>query len=115
MHAWVAAIEANPSDHDAGYGYAEFCLFLDDKERFGSARQAMLSKFGTTSDPYLCERIARACLLRDASEDELRQAVELAERAVAVDARSTQACIPISSSPTAWRNTVKGTSIKQSR
>jgi serine/threonine-protein kinase len=83
--AWQAASEASPGDHDACYGYAELCLFLGQEEQYRRARQALLSRFGTATDPYLCERTARACLLRPASGDELRQAATLAERAVAVD------------------------------
>jgi Flp pilus assembly protein TadD len=83
--AWKTALEANPPEHDAWYGYAEFCLYLGHEEEYRRARQALLAKFGTSTDPYIAERTARACLLLPVSGDELRQAVALAERAAAVE------------------------------
>jgi eukaryotic-like serine/threonine-protein kinase len=82
--AWRADLDADPPEHDAWYGYAEFCLFLGQEDEYRRARQALLAKFGATTNPHVMERTARACLLRPATEDELRQAVDLAERAVAV-------------------------------
>jgi serine/threonine-protein kinase len=86
LSAWKAAIEAYQV-HGAHYGYAEFCLFLGRKEEYRRARQDLLAAFGKHPDltPFTAERIARTCLLLPASEDELRQAVTLAERAAAVD------------------------------
>jgi serine/threonine-protein kinase len=43
----------------------------------------LLKKFGATTNPFEAERTARACLLLPGTHDELRQAVALAERAVA--------------------------------
>ena len=43
----------------------------------------MLAHFGSTTDLAVAERTGRACLLLPGSEDELRQAVALTERAVA--------------------------------
>jgi len=82
--AWNAWIEASPLDHEIHYGYAEFCLFLGQDEQYRLARTDLLSKFGSTADPYIAERVARACLLMPASGEELRQAVTLAGRATAV-------------------------------
>jgi eukaryotic-like serine/threonine-protein kinase len=82
---WAKALEADPPEHDAWYGYAELCLFLGHNEEYRRARQALLAKFGASTDPRIAERTARACLLLPASGDELRQAVALAERAAAAD------------------------------
>jgi serine/threonine-protein kinase len=82
---WREALEADPPGHDAWYGYAEFCLFLGQEEEYRRARQALLRRFGTTTDPHVAERTATACLLRPAAGDELRQAAELAGRATAVE------------------------------
>src|SRR5262249_58277549 len=53
----------------------------------GGDGQDLPAAFGKRPDlaPSTAERIARACLLLPASGDELRTAVALAERAVAVD------------------------------
>ncbi len=79
--AWQAALDADPSEHNAWYGYAEFCLYLGRKDEYLDARTALLDKFGLTTDPYEAERVARACLLRPAVGRDLRRAVALAERA----------------------------------
>jgi serine/threonine-protein kinase len=83
--AWQAALKADPPEHAAWYGYAEFCLFLGEEGEYRRARQALLHRFGATTDPQIAERTARACLLLPASGNELRQAVALAERAAAAD------------------------------
>jgi serine/threonine-protein kinase len=91
LSAWKTAIEAYLV-HDTWYGYAECCLFHGREEEYRRARQDLLTAFGTHPDmsPFTAERIARACLLLPASGDELRQAVALAERAVAAG-RTTHA------------------------
>jgi serine/threonine-protein kinase len=83
--AWKAALEADPPDHDAWYGYAELCLFLGDEEEYRRARRDLLERFGATNSPYVAERAGRACLLGPASGEELRRSVALAERAVATN------------------------------
>jgi serine/threonine-protein kinase len=81
--AWKSILEAEPFEHDAWYGYAELCLFLGDEDEYRRARRDLLERFGATINPYVAERAGRACLLMPATGDELRQAVALAERAVA--------------------------------
>jgi serine/threonine-protein kinase len=81
--AWKSALEADPLEHDAWYGYAELCLFLGEEDEYRRARRALLERFGVATNPYIAERTGRACLLRPATGDELRQAVALAERAIA--------------------------------
>ncbi len=86
LAAWKAAID-DLAPHDVCYGYAEYCLFVGREEEYRHARQDLLAKFGRHPDltPFTKERIARACLLRPATGDELRTAVALAEQAVAAD------------------------------
>ncbi len=81
--AWEKLLEFDPPDHDSWYGYAELCLFLGREEDYRRARRALLERFGATTYPFDAERIARACLLLPGTDDELRQAVALAERASA--------------------------------
>src|SRR5262245_50901263 len=82
--AWEKVLERKPQEHDPWYGYAELCLFLEKADDYRRARRALLDRFRTNTNPFDAERTARACLLLPATEDELRQAVALARRAVAV-------------------------------
>jgi serine/threonine-protein kinase len=83
--AWEKHLVHDPPDHDSWYGYAELCLFLGREEDYRLARQALLKRFGATTNPFKAERTARACLLLPGTDDELRQALALAERAVAAE------------------------------
>jgi serine/threonine-protein kinase len=80
---WKKALELDPPDHDAWFGYAELCLFLGHEEEYRLARRDLLRRFGDTSSPLFAEQTARAALLTPLSEEELRTAVILAGRAVA--------------------------------
>src|SRR5262249_28975703 len=61
---WEQILEANPSDHDPWYGYAQLCAFLGTEEAYHRARQALLQRFGdTTTDWVTAERTGLACLL----------------------------------------------------
>jgi eukaryotic-like serine/threonine-protein kinase len=82
--AWKKALAANLGEHEAWSGYPELCLFLGDKDEFKWARTELLARFRDTTDPYVAERVGRACLLLPGSEEELRQAVALTRRAAAV-------------------------------
>jgi serine/threonine-protein kinase len=83
--AWQTALEANPLDHNAWFGYAELCLFLGREDEYLRARHALLARFSAAVNPYFAERTGRACLLLPATGDELRQAVALTRRAAAAD------------------------------
>jgi serine/threonine-protein kinase len=80
---WQSLLNANPPDYSVWHGYGELCLFLGDEDEYRRARRAMLERFGATTDPYVAERMGRACLLMPVTGDELRQAVAVSERAVA--------------------------------
>ena len=107
------ALEAEPLEHEAWYGYAELCLFLGEEDEYRRVRQVLLERFGATANPFEAERTGRACLLMPATADELRQAVALAERAVVKQSRSS-GLGPTSNSSAAWRNSVKDTSTGRS-
>jgi tetratricopeptide (TPR) repeat protein len=91
---WKKALEADPPGHDAWFGYAELCLFLGDVAEYRRARQDLIRRFGTSSEPYVAERTARTILLLPATEDELQTATALAERAVAAKATVAQWIYP---------------------
>jgi tetratricopeptide (TPR) repeat protein len=83
--AWRAALEGNPLDHNAWYGYAELCLFLGREDDYRRARGELLARFFNTENPYFAERTGRACLLLPTTGDEMHQAVALIRRAAASD------------------------------
>src|SRR5262245_8906063 len=83
QRVWQKALESNPVEHTAWFGYAELCLFLEDQEEYQRACRDLLERFGAMTDPFVAERVGRTCLLRPATEDELRKGVGLAEIAVA--------------------------------
>ncbi len=62
--AWETALDDDPSEHDAWYGYAESRLFLGREEDYLRARRALFAKFGATNNPLVAERTSRTCLLR---------------------------------------------------
>jgi eukaryotic-like serine/threonine-protein kinase len=83
--AWEKILELDPPDHDSWYGYAELCLFLGREDDYRRARRDLLRRFGATTEPFVAERTGRACLLMPATGEELRQAVALAQCAVAAE------------------------------
>jgi serine/threonine-protein kinase len=80
---WRKSLDANPHEPDAWFGYAELCLFLGQQEEYRRARLALLDRFGATTNPFIAEPVGRACLLLAGTEDELRKAAGLTDRAVA--------------------------------
>jgi tetratricopeptide (TPR) repeat protein/serine/threonine protein kinase len=80
--AWEQALTGDPADHDAWFGYPELCLFLNNEDAYRRNRTALLKHFSNSTNAATAERTARACLLLPAADQELKQAVALAERAV---------------------------------
>jgi eukaryotic-like serine/threonine-protein kinase len=91
---WKKTLEHDPPEHDAWFGYAELCLFLGHEEEYRLARQDLLRRFGATNDASVAEKTARAVLLRPPSEEELRTAIALADRAVAAKATTLEWVYP---------------------
>ena len=83
--AWQQAIALQPPDHQTWDGYAELCLYLGHDDEYRRACQLLLSRFGGSTDPAIAERTGRACLFLPVSDDELRSAVTLLDRALAAD------------------------------
>jgi serine/threonine-protein kinase len=103
--AWAKALARGPVAHDAWYGYAELCLYLGLTEEYRRHRRDLLARFGkagmpgdsdrvrlgpvtvtvpgsAAAQPAVAERVGRACLLLPATDDELRQAEALIDRAM---------------------------------
>jgi hypothetical protein len=87
-------LEADPPGHEAWFGYAELCLFLGHDDDYRQARRDLLRRFGATSDPYIAERVARACLLLPASDDDVQAASALVKRALAARETTDQWIYP---------------------
>jgi serine/threonine-protein kinase len=79
---WKEELAARPTTHDDWNGYAELCLYLGDQAEYRRVRGDLLKQFGSSTDPTVAERVGRACLLLNDTEDGLRQAAALTERAV---------------------------------
>jgi serine/threonine-protein kinase len=92
--AWRKALDAGPREHDAWFGYAELCLFLGNEDEFRRHRRDLLSRFGGSKVPIVCERTARACLMLPGTPDEVRQAAALADRAVAAGRVGNESAYP---------------------
>ena len=80
---WQKALKSNPVEHSAWFGYAELCLFLEEEDEYHRACRDLLERFAAVNDLIVAERVGRTCLLRPASDDELRRGVALADLAVA--------------------------------
>jgi eukaryotic-like serine/threonine-protein kinase len=82
--AWKEELAAHPTEPDSWFGYAELCLFLREEDEYRRVRRDLLAQFAAADNSDVAERTGRACLLLPPTADELRQAVALTERAVAV-------------------------------
>jgi serine/threonine-protein kinase len=91
---WKKALDQNPPDHDAWFGYAELCLFLGDDDEYRRAVQGLIRQFGDTSNAFVAEKTARAILLSPPSADELQSAIALADLAVAAKSATPEWVYP---------------------
>ena len=91
---WQGALALRPPQHNEWYGYAELCLFLGKEDEYRQARKDLLARFGGSTDPNVAERTGRACLLASGTEEELRTAAALIERALAVNRSKYQSAYP---------------------
>jgi len=83
ISALQAGLAGHEADINAWYGYPELCLFLGRDQDYRDARARLLSRFGQSTDPLICEGVGRACLLLPAQGDELQQGCAMIDRAVA--------------------------------
>jgi serine/threonine-protein kinase len=81
--AWRQTLESSPPQHDIWFGYAELCLFLGQEGEYRRARRDLLARFAGSTDPAVCERTGRACLLLPGTQEDLEDAAALTNRAVA--------------------------------
>jgi WD40 repeat protein/tetratricopeptide (TPR) repeat protein len=77
------AIELDPNDHWTWYQLAPLLLASGMEKEYRVHATAMLARFGSTDDPSIAERTAKACLLLPVTGDTLEADVKLASRAAA--------------------------------
>jgi serine/threonine-protein kinase len=83
---WKDQLQRAAPNHDAWHGYPELCLMLQKEDDYQAARITLLKQFGASTDPNVCERTARACLLLPpTTPDQLAHATALVDRAIAAD------------------------------
>jgi tetratricopeptide (TPR) repeat protein/tRNA A-37 threonylcarbamoyl transferase component Bud32 len=92
--AWRKLIDLDPPDQAAWDGYAELCLYLGNEDEYRRIRTKLLKKFGNVTDPQVAERTGRACLFLAMSDDELRQASMLIDRALAANLEKNAWVLP---------------------
>lgn len=86
LASYKSSLEADPQHLDEWITYAELCLFTGDRSEYDRARGEMLDRFANSTDPAVCERTSRACLLEPLSGEALQKAVAMAHRAEAAEA-----------------------------
>lgn len=83
--AWQKTLEFEPTVHQTWDGYAELCLYLGHEDEYRRISKLLLARFKDSPDPPTIERTARACILLPMSDDELRPASAMLDRALAAD------------------------------
>jgi eukaryotic-like serine/threonine-protein kinase len=83
--AWRQYLDRHPKTHDDWHGYAELCIFLGDVVEYHRACRELLTRFESSTDPHVWERIARSCLLLPESPPQTQRAAALIDRALAAD------------------------------
>ncbi len=79
---WRKELDGGPFALDAWDGYAEFCLFLGDRDEYRRARGVLLDHVKPGGQPRDAEHVGRTCLLLPGSAEEARRATALADFAV---------------------------------
>jgi eukaryotic-like serine/threonine-protein kinase len=80
---WRMLMEARPVDQEDWDGYAEFCLYHGRLDAYRTTCRGLIEHFGATEDAHIAERTGRACLLSPDSDEVLRKATALIDRALA--------------------------------
>jgi tetratricopeptide (TPR) repeat protein/tRNA A-37 threonylcarbamoyl transferase component Bud32 len=91
---WHKLIETQPRRLEDWWGYAELCLYLGKTDAYEQARQMLLERFGGSDDPLITEKVARACLMLPGTEQQLSDAVALADRAISAKASVDDWLVP---------------------
>jgi WD40 repeat protein/tetratricopeptide (TPR) repeat protein len=77
------AVQLNPDNHTSRYHLAGVLLWLGDRDGYKLQCEEMLRSFGRTTDPFVAERTAKACLIVPGTVADREHLVRLTEQAVA--------------------------------
>jgi tetratricopeptide (TPR) repeat protein len=80
--AAAKAVELEPANHENYHSLAPLLAHIGDLDGYRHCCAQMLSRFGPTAPPYLCERMAKDCLFLQCPGVELTTAAKLANSAV---------------------------------
>jgi eukaryotic-like serine/threonine-protein kinase len=83
--AWRQLINLHPKVHADWHGYAELCLFLGNVAEYERGCRELLTRFESSTDPHISERIGRSCLLLPETPQQTERAAALIDRALAAD------------------------------
>jgi tetratricopeptide (TPR) repeat protein len=90
-NAWRQIIENKQYGHfgqAASDGFPELALFLGRTDEYHQSCATLLARFGNDSDPRVAERVARACLLCPANDQQSLAAAEIIDRCLKADKAS---------------------------
>ena len=79
---WRPVIQDLNASHAEIDGFAELCLHLENESEYDQVCELLMERFRSESDPQICERIGRACLLKPTSESVALTASEFVDRAL---------------------------------
>ncbi|MFG0259270.1 MAG: tetratricopeptide repeat protein, partial [Phycisphaerales bacterium JB041] len=85
---WRSRLDESARAHAEWDGYAELCLYVGDAAEYRRACDELLSRFESSSDPHVWERVGRACLFVQGTPDQARRGAELIDRALEADPES---------------------------
>jgi tetratricopeptide (TPR) repeat protein len=84
LDGMLKRIEGHPQDHFPWYQTAFLYARSGDLAGYRRHCREVLTRFGDTRDPVICERIAKACLLVPGAPDDAQRPRQLADRAIAL-------------------------------
>ena len=88
--AWRRFIDRHAKVHSDWNGYAELCLFVGEVAEYERGCRELLTRFESSTDPHIYERIGRTCVLLPETPQRIERAAVLIDRALAAD-KSTYA------------------------
>jgi serine/threonine-protein kinase len=82
VEAFRSSIGNRRDRYEAWDGLAELCLYVEVGDEYENARGELIEAFGSSSDPVVCEKLCRACMLASIAEDDWKIATAAIDRAL---------------------------------
>ena len=98
---YASAVRLDSSDHVLSIDSSMMALHAGNVDGYRHQCREMLTRFGTSTDRYVCERVVKACMIIPDAVPDLGPLREMANRAVAPDD-------PGNKDDRAWRALAKG-------